>query len=295
MKSSKAFRIFNVINICIIVILCILTIYPFLNQFAIALNQGSDTNLGGITIYPRKFTLENFKTVFGDNKIYSAAIISVTRTVLSVILALFITFSAAYALTRRDLAGRKIITWILCIPMYISAGLIPTYFLLKSLGLINHYLVYILPGAFSFYNMVIIRSFVQEIPESLEESALLDGANEFKIMMKIIIPLSKPVLATVALWVAVANWNDWTTTLMYVTNSKLYTLQYLTMKIIKQGEVLKQAALEQAMGNYETTSQTTEESVKAAVLMVTTLPIIIVYPFLQKYFVKGVTLGAVKG
>lgn len=295
MKTSKSYRVFSVINALLIIILCFLTLYPYLNQLAISFNQGMDTSMGGITVYPRQFTLDNYKAIFQDSKIYSASVVSVARTVLSVVLSLLVTFAAAYALTRKDLVGRKTITWLLCLPMYVSAGVIPSYILYRYLKLINNFWIYVLPGIFSFYNMVIIRSFVQEIPESLEESALLDGANEFKILFKIIIPLSKPVLATVALWIAVANWNDWTSTLMYVTDAKLYTLQYLTMKIIKQGEIMRQAAIEQAMGNVETFQQPTEESVKAAVLIFTTMPIILVYPFLQKYFVKGVTLGAVKG
>ncbi len=295
MKTSVMSKTFDAFNVCVITLLCVITVYPFLNQLAISLNLGSDTNLGGITIYPRRFTLDNFKSVFGDSKIYAAAVISVSRTVLAVVASLFATTSAAYALTRKDLVGRKTITWILCIPMYFSAGVIPTYIMFRTLGLINNYFIYILPGVFSFYNMVILRSFIQGIPESLEESALIDGANELQIMMRIIIPISKPVIATVALWVAVANWNDWTTTLMYVTNSKLYTLQYLVMKIIKQGETLRAEALNQVMGNTEASVQPTEESIKAAVLIITTMPIIIVYPFLQKYFVKGVMLGSVKG
>lgn len=295
MKKSVSYRVFSVVNILLITLLCVVTLYPYLNQLAVSFNRGMDTSMGGITVYPREFTMENYKAVFQDSKIYSAAVVSVARTVLSVVLSLLVTFAAAYALTRKDLAGRRAITLLLCIPMYVSAGIIPSYILYRYLKLINNFWIYVLPGVFSFYNMVIIRSFIQEIPESLEESALLDGANELQILFKIIVPLSKPVLATVALWVAVANWNDWTSTLMYVTDAKLYTLQYLTMKIIKQGEIMRQAAIEQAMGNEEIVQQTTEESVKAAVLIVTTLPIVMVYPFLQKYFVKGVTLGAVKG
>lgn len=142
-----------------------------------------------------------------------------------------------------------------------------------------------------------MRSFIQELPISLEESALLDGANEFKIMMKIIVPLSKPVLATIALWVAVGQWNDYSSTLMYVTDKNLFSLQYLMLRIIKQGEALKQIGLDQAMGTDTSaaTAQTTSESIKAAMLIISTIPILCVYPFLQKYFVKGLTLGAVKG
>lgn len=295
MKKTLGYRIASVINIIIITFLCVLMIYPYLNQLAISLNDGKDTLLGGITIYPRKFTLENYKVIFRDPQIGHAAIISVTRTVLNVLFALFVTFSAAYALTRKNLVGRKFITRYFCIPAYLTAGLIPTYILYRYLGLINNYWVYILPYGFTFYTFVILRSFIQEIPEALEESALLDGANEITVMFKIIIPLSLPALATVALWVAVGQWNDWTTTLYYITDSDLFPLQYVIMRIIKQGEQIKQEALLSAMGASQSQAITTSESVKASMLIVTSVPIIMVYPFLQKYFVKGVTLGAVKG
>lgn len=295
MRRTTASNIGQAIVVLIITLLCITMVYPYLNQLAISFNDGMDTNLGGITIFPRKFTLENYKTVFNSDGIFMAFVISVSRTVINVILAILVTFSAAYALTRRNLKGRKGITTFFCIPMYLHAGLIPTYILYRTLGLINSYWVYVLPFCFSFYNMVILRSFIQDIPASLEESALLDGANELVTMLRVIFPLSLPAVATVTLWVAVGQWNDWVTTLYYITDSQLYTLQYLIMRIIKQGEQLQQMAIMDAMGvSVENLSKTTEESVKAAMLIITSVPIILVYPFLQKYFVKGVTLGAVK-
>lgn len=183
------------------------------------------------------------------------------------------------------------------IPAYISAGVIPVYILYGKMHLINSYLVYILPTAFVFYNMVIIRSFLQELPASIEESAQIDGANDIQIMFRIIMPLCGPVLATVALWVSVSAWNDWTTTLMYVTKKELFPLQYFMMRLIKESETAKQMALEASMnkGAAVSASEPTSESVKSATLIVSTLPIIMVYPFLQKYFIKGVALGAVKG
>lgn len=296
MKKSAASKIFDIFNIIFITLLCIIMLYPYLNQLAISFNEGYDTAFGGITIYPRKFTLINYKTIFNNKSIPQATLISVSITVLKVVISLIVTFAAAYALTRKNLKGRSAITKYLCIPMYLHAGLIPGYILYRYLGLINNYMVYIIPGIFAFYNMMIIRSFLQELPESLEESALLDGANELVILFKIIIPLSKPVLATIALWVAVSQWNDWTTALYYITDRKLHTLQYLMMKIIKQGESLKQMQILEGLNeNSELIQQPIEESIKAAMLIVTTIPIISVYPFLQKHFVKGVMLGAIKG
>lgn len=294
-KITLGQKIFNVFNIIIITLLCVVMVYPYLNQVAIAFNEGVDTSFGGITLWPRVPTLDNFRELFSNNKIYMAMLVSVTRTILNVVLALLVTYSAAYALTRKTLRGRSFITRILCLPMYVHAGTIPMYILYRYLGLINNYWVYVLPYMFSFYNMIIIRSFLQDIPESLEESALLDGANEIQILFRIMLPLSKPVLATVALWIAVGQWNDYTTTLMYITDEGLFTLQYFMLRVLKQGEVMAKMMAESAVSGTEVVRTTTSESVQAAILIVATVPIICVYPFLQKHFVKGVTLGAVKG
>lgn len=296
MKRTRGEKIFGVVNGFLLILMCILTLYPYLNQLAYSLNDGVDSMKGGLTIFPRVFTLENFEAVFTNSSFSAAASISVARVVLSTLISLIVVYSAAYGLTRKGLPHRKGITLFLMLPAYISAGVIPVYILYKYLHLMNNFWVYVLPGAFVFYNMVILRSFLQEIPPALEESAKIDGANDIIIMVKIILPLSLPVVATVVLWTAVGAWNDWTTTLYYVTNKKMQTLQYLMMRLIKESDVLRQMAREAAMnkgGNVETAT-TTSESVKAATLMITTLPIIMIYPFLQKYFIKGVSLGAVK-
>ena len=297
MRISKSYKIFTVCNTIFMILMCAVMIYPYLNQLAISFNTGTDTALGGITVFPRSFTLENYKIIFADDGVGRGAMISVTRTILSTVLSLMITYSGAYALTRKNLKGRNFVTKMYMVTMYFSAGTIPTYILYRYLGLMNNFWVYVLPYTFSFYNMVIIRSFLQEIPASLEEAALIDGANEIKIMFSIMLPLSVPVLATVALWIAVGQWNEYTSTLYFVTDKNLYTLQYLMVRMLKQNESLKQLAMDSAMGNNieEMMQQPTTESTKAAMLIVTTVPILCVYPFLQKYFVKGVTLGAVKG
>lgn len=296
MKTTMGQKIFNVLNVIVISLLCVLMVYPFLNQLAISLNQSLDTSLGGITIYPRKFTLSNFETVLQNSQIRVGAFISVTRVIIGTILALLITFSAAFALSSQTLKGRTAFNWFLSLPMYISAGTIPTYILYRYLGLMNNYLVYILPGAFSFYNMLIIRSYLETLPASIEEAAKIDGANDIYIMFRVILPMSLPVVATVALWVSVGYWNDWMTTLYYVTKPQLYTLQYVMMQIIKQTEAVQQM-VSGAMNNPDASrnlARPTPESVQAATLIVSTVPILVVYPFLQKYFISGVTLGAVK-
>lgn len=296
MKRKLSEKVFNIFNILIISILCIIMVYPFLNQLAIALNDSLDTSVGGITIFPRVPTLQNFKTVLANETVLYGFVVSVLRVVIGTLLSLLVTFSAGYALAAKSLKGRKAINVFLSVPMYLSAGMIPIYILYRYLGLINNFWVYVLPGVFSFYNMMIIRSYIEGLPDSLEEAAMVDGANEFIIMKNIIVPVSLPVIATVVLWVAVGYWNDWNTTLLYITNSRLYTLQYVMMQIIKQSETVQNmmASSNNALLDQDAV-QVTTESVQAAVLMVATVPILVVYPFLQKYFIGGITLGAVKG
>ncbi len=277
------------------ILFCAVVLYPYLNQIALTLNEGMDSMRGGITIFPRKFTWENYKTVFSNSGFTSAAFVSVIRVLLVSVFSLLVTFSAAYGLTIKGLPYKRGLTLFLMIPAYISAGTIPIYILYRYLHLINNFFVYVLPIGFAFYNMIIIRSFLQELPPALVESAKIDGATESQIMFRIIIPLSLPVLATVTLWICVGAWNDWTTTLMYITDKKLFTLQYLMMRLIKESDAAREMALQASMNkNAVAVSLPTSESVKSATLIVSTLPIILVYPFLQKYFISGVTLGAVK-
>lgn len=296
MKRTTGEKIFDVFNVMIMICLSITMLYPYINQLAISLNDGMDTILGGITIWPRKFTWINYETLFGSSSIIRAFVLTVFITVGHMFVSLFVTTSAAYALTKPDLPFKNAITSILIVPMYIGGGIIPTFILYRYLGLLNNVLVYILPGAFSFYNMIVIRTFIKGLPASLGESAMIDGANEAVVLFKIILPLSMPVVATVALWLMVGAWNNWTATLYYVNERDLYTLQYVVMQLIKQSDVLQQLAAETALtgGKMVDDAQTTSESVKAAAIIFSTIPIVMTYPFLQKYFVKGVTIGAVK-
>ena len=296
-EKNKGMSAFRIINGFLLVMLCVLTIYPFLNQLAISLNEGTDTLRGGITIFPRAFTLDNYKLVLFDDEFWSAVVVSVLRVVITVILSLIVTFAAAYGLIKKGLAYKRGITFFLMIPYYITAGVIPIYMTYRYYGLINNFLVYIMPNLFVFYNMLIMRSFLQGIPDSLPESARIDGASEAVILFKIMLPVSMPVIATVALWTVVGGWNDWVSTLYYVTDRDLYTLQYLMMQMIKEAEASAKLISESAMTGVDISNvaKPTSESVTAATVMCSTLPIICVYPFLQKYFISGVTLGAVKG
>ncbi len=296
MKTSFGVKLFRICNAVFMLLLCFAMLYPYLNQLAISLNEGMDTSFGGITIFPRKWTWANYEAILKDDLILRSTFITLISVIARTVLSLVVCVGAAYAVNKRDLPFRDFLIWFLLIPMYIGAGVIPTYILYRYLGLLNNIMVYIVPGLFSFYNMIVIRTFLKGLPVSLEESAMLDGANEIQVLFKIILPLCKPVLATVALWVSVETWNNWTTTLMYVNEQKLSTLQYVIMQIIKQSEVVRKMAAESAMmgGDSSAKAVPTSDSIKAAGIIFSTLPIVMVYPFLQKYFVQGVTIGAVK-
>lgn len=297
MKKTIGERLFGVFNIVFMIFLCIVTLYPYINQLAVSLNDGQDTIFGGISFYPRKFTLENYITVFTNSGFANSLFISVARVVAGTALGIILITGAAYAMTKKDLPGRSFLITFLIIPTFISGGLIPTYILYRYLHLMNKFLVYIIPMAFVFYYMIIVRTYLQSIPVSLEESALIDGANEVQILFRIMLPLSMPVMATVILWLGVMHWNDWTTSLYFVTKKNIFTLQFIMYKVVKEAELVNEMATARAMtagGGNAQPIKVTPESVKAATIIVATLPIVMLYPFLQKYFIKGVMIGAIK-
>ncbi len=300
-NEGIGYLVFMMFNYLFMIIVIVATLFPYLNVLAKALNDGIDGMRGGITLWPRVFTLENFKLLLKDSDMYRATVVSVCRVVLQVVLSLVVQLMAAYALSRKELFGRMAFNVFFLIPMFVGAGLIPSYILFSKLKLLNTFWIYIIPGLFSFYNVMIIRSYIAcNIPNEIIESARIDGCSEWRMLFMMIIPLSMPVLATIALWVAVSSWNDWTTTLYYIQKSSLHTLQYKLMQTIKETERINsliQTAIEkgQDVESLQNSIKVTPESVQSAQVIIVTLPIIAIYPFLQKYFVKGVTLGAVKG
>lgn len=295
MNRSLGEKIFGIFNYTIITLMCIIMLYPYLNQLAISLNDAKDTVMGGISIFPRKFTLANFSSMLQTNYIATGFRNSFLRLFIGTAFSLTVTTFAAYVVIKKQLPGRKGILTFLLIPTFIHGGLIPNFVLFRILHIHNNFWVYILPFAFNFFNMLIIREYLKTIPDSLEESALLDGATEPYILFKIYLPISKPVLATIALWVGVFHWGDWTTSLYYADTPPLYTLQYILMKIIREAEtILKmQSELDRPQSDIAQYVPT-PQSLQAALLIIVTFPIICMYPFLQKYFVAGITLGSVK-
>lgn len=279
------------------IFLAVVTVFPYLNTLAIAFNEGSDSMLGGITVYPRVSTWENFHSLLNDESIIRAFAVTVLRVVLGTFLALIINFSAAYVFTKKELYGRTPLLFYFMLPMFFGGGLIPTYLLYSELGFLNNFVVYVVPGAFTFFHMIIIRTYMYSLPDSLVESAKIDGAKEHTIILRIILPLCMPIIATIGLWTAVMHWNDWTTTLTFVTNPDLFTLQYKLMQLIRESEMIAQLiqeAIERGEDNAHSQFKVTPDSIRAAQVVLTTVPIIILYPFLQKYFIKGVLIGSVK-
>ena len=292
--SRKAFKVFNVV---FMIFLVFVTVFPYLNILAKAFNEGADTAKGGIVLLPRIFTMENFGKVVLDAAFPRAAVVSVLRVLVGTAVSLVVQFMAAYVFIHKDLIGRGPLLMFLMIPMYFSGGLIPKYIFYSNTGLLNNYLLYVLPTCFSLYNMVIIRSYMNTLPDSLMEAAKLDGATELGILWKIVVPLSKPIMATIALWQAVSLWSDWTTTMYYFTKKDMFTLQYLLVQVLKETQKI-QAMISQALMEGQeaitVSSKVTSESIQSAQIIITTIPIVLTYPFLQKYFIKGVMLGAVK-
>lgn len=290
---SKGDRIFNIFNIILMSIIMIVTLYPFLNVLAISLNDSVDTVRGGITIWPRMFTWKNYATIFSYTTLIQGLKISIFRTLAGTILGLISSSMLAYTLSRPDFKSRKFVSTFLALTMYVSGGLVPTYMLMRHLELIGTFWIYILPLAVSAFNVFIIRSFIDGLPYALQESAKIDGANDFKIYYKIILPLCKPVMATIALFLAVNQWNSWFDTYLYNGNKPLLTtLQFELMKILQSTNQGGKMANANDLANQM--AQVSPESIKMAITIVVTVPILLVYPFLQRYFVAGMTLGAVK-
>ena len=296
-KLSLARKIFIVCNTVFLLLCSFAFLAPYVNILAKSFNSARDTMLGGVTFFPRVFTLDNYDIVLKDPNIGHSALISVLRVISGSLFSLFLQYSVAYVLLRKGLPGRGAIVMFFTIPMFISGGLISEYIIYAKLNLYNNFLIYILPMSFSFYNMVIIRTYLQGIPESLMESARLDGAGEFTILWRIMLPLSMPIVATILLWCAVAHWNDWARTLYFVDNPDLYTLQYRLMLAQKEAESLQemiQNAMETGRPLGTIDGDISGESIQAAQTIITTVPIVLTYPFFQRYFVSGVTMGSVK-
>ncbi|MCI6188074.1 MAG: carbohydrate ABC transporter permease [Spirochaetia bacterium] len=299
-KTLLSNVIFDVIIYLTLAFVVLVTVYPFWNTLALSFNDGLDSLKGGIKLIPRKFTLRNYTNLFETDYIFKAGLISVSRTILQTVLNVFCTSLLAYSLSRKEFVLKKSLTAIIVISMYVNAGLIPGYMLTKKLGLLNNYLVYIIPNLIDAFNFILVRTYINGLPDSFVESARIDGANEFRIFMQIIMPLIIPSIAMTCLFVAVNAWNSWFDTYLYTSGKKnLHSLQYVLMSFLQASQQQSNSAsnanaLAVAAASGASAAQVTPVAIRASITIVATVPILVVYPFVQKYFVTGMTIGGVK-
>lgn len=290
-KRSVKDTVIYIVFYLILLLFVIIMLYPLLNTVAISFNDGTDALRGGIYLIPRMFSLKNYETVLKKSSMLTAAKITVLRTIIGTLSSMFVTALLSYVLSRKNFIFKKQVSLIYVITMYVSGGLIPVFILYKSLGLTNTFWVYIIPGMVSAFNMLVIRTYMNELPDSITESAEIDGAGHFTIFIRIIVPLCLPVFATVALFTAVYHWNSWFDAMLYNRMSPQYTtLQYELMKLL--ASVTNNGTTAETMKNSD--GMVTPASIRAAATVITSLPIVCLYPFLQRYFVTGLTIGGVK-
>lgn len=289
-RRTPGEKVFNAVNLTLLGVLAFSTLYPFLYVLAISFSTAAEAGREGFHLYPRDVTVLAYRMVFTNPDILQGYLNTLWRTVLGTVLTVVLCSMCAYPLAKRDLPHRGLFTFLLVFTMLFSGGLIPSYLLIKNLGLMNSLWVYILPGAISAFNVIVLKNFFQHVPDSLAESAAIDGAGDFRTLFQIYLPLSKPVLATVSLWTAVGHWNAWFDGLLYITDDRKQVLQVFLRRIVVESNTM---LIERGLVNPDVT-QFTPETIKAATVIVTIVPILLVYPFLQKYFVKGIMLGGVK-
>ncbi len=298
-KASMGDRLFDIFNYSFMILLMIVTLYPFLNVLAVSLNQAQDSLKGGIYLLPRVWTWDNYAYILKEATIFHATYISILRTVIGTVTTVFCSAMVAYTISRQDYVLRRFITVAFILTMYFNGGLIPNYLLIRDLNLIDSFWVYIWPGLIGVFNLIIIRSFIENLPESILESAKMDGAGEFRTFFNIVLPLTTPVLATVALFSGVYQWNSWFDVFLYnSSNIDLSTLQYELQKILQNSNTTSGTTSINGMISGASGAQqnsVTPLSIRATMTIVASVPIIMVYPFLQKYFVKGMMVGGVKG
>lgn len=281
-------RVFDFFNTFLILIITLIIILPVWNIVVTSFSSAKAIAEGKGIFWPTEFSLENYKAVFADTSIWLAFLVSVVKTLVAVVLHTFCCAMMAYAMSKPDLAGRKFYSVVGLITMFFSGGMIPTYLVIKQLGLLNNFWVYIIPSLLGYYDIIILMNFFRQIPASLEESARVDGAGPWRVFLSIAIPLSKPALSTIALYQGVLQWNDFMTTKLYVTKQALYPMQMKLYLLLTQ-------ATSNALQNAATdTGVTSSRGLNMAAVIVATLPIIMIYPFLQKNFISGIMIGAVK-
>jgi putative aldouronate transport system permease protein len=294
MKAAKI-GVFDVINVAGMVLMMFVMIYPMWFCVIGGLSDGQDYMRGGIYFWPRKITFSNVQALFFEPVILDAFRVTVLKCVIGTVTSLLFTTIVAYGMTRQYLKFKNFYIAFIMFTMFFSGGMIPYFVLIRDLHLYNNFLVYIIPGFFSVWNMIIIQSFLRELPMSLIEAAKIDGLGEYSILFKIVIPLSGPVLAAIALFTVVGHWNAYFDSMLYTSSPSLQTIQYYLKKVITDPSMSGSMGQQAAQQVPEAARRITPQTIKLAAMAVTAIPVIVVYPFLQKYFAKGVMIGSVKG
>lgn len=289
-KMTRGEKAFNVANIILLTLLCLTMLYPYVHSLAMSLSDRWDVTRGSVILIPKGFNLQSYDYIFSNSLFWNALGLTVLITVVGTAFSVLMTCLLAYPMANRHFKLRNFLMVMVVITMFFSGGLIPTFLLYKALGLIDNFLVFIIPQAISTWSLIILVSFFRQIPEEIEEAAQLDGASEFKTLFRVIVPMSLPSIATITLWYIVGYWNTFSTSIYYTTSPSLRTLQVVLYSIQQDaGRILDQGTHTASMASM------TSDSLQAAWIMCVTVPILVVYPFLQKYFVQGVTVGALKG
>ena len=292
MKKITSEKVFSVCNVIFLLLFAITCIYPFYYMLIYSFSDPGEAYK--ITILPVGFTLENYKKAFAVSGIGRAAVISILRTVIGTVVTVSCCSFFGYLVTKQRMVGRKLIYRLLVVTMYVDGGLIPTYMVMNDYGLSNSYWMYILPTALSAYNVMLIKTFTEQLPPALEESAMIDGAGAIRCWRSVVLPLSKPILATIAVFAAVSQWNAWFDSHIYMVDSGKWSLQYVLYRFLKQ-ITYSAKAMEEAEFADPGAVAITPDTVRMTITALITLPILFVYPFMQRYFMKGMLLGAVKG
>ena len=285
--------ILDIFKVLFLTVVAVATVYPFWNVFIVSINDATDAVRGGLYLWPRVFSLQSYQNILTRSDFQHSILITVARTVIGTPLAVLCTAMAAYSLSRKELVAGKFWNLLFVFTMYFGGGQVPYYMVLKGLGLLDNFWVFIFPLIMSVYNMILIKSYIASMPESLFEAFKIDGGNDLVIFFRFVLPLAKPILMTVALFVAITQWNSWFDANLYTSSENLKPMQSKLVEILNQYQT--GATTSQQMSNAKTGVTVTADSIRMAATMVATLPIIMIYPFIQKYFVKGIMLGAVKG
>ncbi len=293
-KRSRARIVFEIFNYAVMLSIWVLMLYPFLYVLASSFSSNASVLAGRVGIFPDGFNLRAYEAVFKYRMVWISYRNTILYTVVGTAVNLFMTISGAYPLSRRDFYGRRFFTVMIAITMFFGGGLIPSFLLVRNLGMYDKMWAIILPGAISTTNMIIMRTFFQNIPEALEEAAIIDGANDIRVLTSIILPLSTASIMTIGMFYAVGHWNSWFPAMIYLRDRMKHPLQLVLRQIVLQNQV-NELLSQQSGTTIEDATNLIGETVKYATIIVTIAPIIMVYPFVQKHFVRGVMIGSIKG